>query len=280
MDLFDLPASLTKTPHDSLFKAGFGAPRQAESLLRQLLPPLLVDAVDWSTLGVEPTEHINPKLDAGRSDLLFSAVIHSAQGDVPFYVLLEHQSTVKDDLPLRIVGYVQGIWDLHRREHQRVPLVIPIVVSHATGGWTGATCVHQLVTPSPGAVPGMDPRWVPNLEPLFYDLASATDALLQQWNMSASRRLIFWVLRDSRNVEQLFSALPRWADLIRQALMHDEETKIFTQVLWYLKVVLGDENFEKFRVLLSQLVPETEETMHTVFEYWEGRAREEGREEG
>ncbi|MCA9683044.1 MAG: Rpn family recombination-promoting nuclease/putative transposase, partial [Myxococcales bacterium] len=188
------------TPHDALFKACFTSLQDAAGLLRHIVPAELASTVDWSSLALEPTEFVSPQLAASRCDLLFSASLLEPEADsgerLFFYVLVEHQSTSRDDVLLRILGYLQRLWEWHHQHHRQRPLVLPSVVCHAVGGWTAATRLHQLLTPQPRAVPGLDPRHVPDFEPIFYDLSQVDDSTLQRVQVSAACMLIFWVLRE------------------------------------------------------------------------------------
>jgi hypothetical protein len=46
-------------PHDKLFKAGFSDPETSAGFLRSQLPPLVVDAIDWSSLCLQPGSFID-----------------------------------------------------------------------------------------------------------------------------------------------------------------------------------------------------------------------------
>ena len=65
--------SVTKTPHDALFKSVFQQPENAAAELQHVLPPEHVAAIDWSTLKLEPGSYVDEALADQHSDLLFSA---------------------------------------------------------------------------------------------------------------------------------------------------------------------------------------------------------------
>jgi hypothetical protein len=46
------------TPHDSLFRDTFGRPEHAAPLLRALIAPPLVAAIDWDSLCPEPQAQV------------------------------------------------------------------------------------------------------------------------------------------------------------------------------------------------------------------------------
>src|SRR5690606_11867785 len=91
---------MTATPHDALFKAVFRRPKHAAEELRHVLPADVVQEIDWSTLTLASSEHVDPALEQSRGDLLFTASIGGRPGHIFF--LLEHQSTQDHRMPLRL----------------------------------------------------------------------------------------------------------------------------------------------------------------------------------
>ena len=89
---------VTSRPHDALFRSAFEHPDDAAGEVRHVLPPGVVEAIDWSTLRLEPGSFIDPELADRHSDLLFSAWIADAPALI--YLLLEHQSTPDPRMPL------------------------------------------------------------------------------------------------------------------------------------------------------------------------------------
>src|SRR5262245_41307803 len=98
----------TNTPHDAIFKAAFENPAQAAGELRAVLPPEIVERIDWRTLTLAPGTFIDAELAERRSDLLFSAKLD--RDDVFIYLLFEHQSQSDRWLVLRMLIYVTRIW--------------------------------------------------------------------------------------------------------------------------------------------------------------------------
>jgi hypothetical protein len=66
------------TPHDALFRHTFGDPQHAGPLLRALLHPAIVAAIDWSTLRRVPDVAIDEAQREQRADLLFAVRMRAA----------------------------------------------------------------------------------------------------------------------------------------------------------------------------------------------------------
>ena len=134
-------------PHDALFKTTFGDPLHAAGVLRSALPAEVIALLDLSTLRRVVGSFVDDELAERESDVLFAVDTVGGQ-TVLVYVLLEHQSTVDSLMPLRALRYEVRIWDAHVAAHGHalpLPPILPIVVSHAEGGWMAATRFEEIV---------------------------------------------------------------------------------------------------------------------------------------
>ena len=95
---------LTSDPHDRFFKETFGRAENAVPFLRGVLPPAIVEAIDWSTLRREEATFLDETLARRASDLVFTV----AWGGCPacLYCLFEHQSASDPRMPLRLLRYM------------------------------------------------------------------------------------------------------------------------------------------------------------------------------
>lgn len=164
---------MTARPHDALFRSAFEDPEHATAELRHVLPEALVAALDWSTLRTEPGAYVDSELADRYSDLLFSA--HTGGRRLLVYLLLEHQSTVDEHMPLRMLIYMTRIWERWSSERpaERLPPIVPVLVSHARTRPV-LTRMHDLFAPPPSSIPGLAEH-VPQFRILLDDIASATD---------------------------------------------------------------------------------------------------------
>jgi predicted transposase YdaD len=61
---------MSTASHDALFKAVFGQPEHARGALQSVLPAAMAEAVDWSTLALQPGSFVDPGLNPSHTDLL------------------------------------------------------------------------------------------------------------------------------------------------------------------------------------------------------------------
>lgn len=158
---------MTSTPHDALFRAAFSVPARAGALLRHILPAGLVEAIRWDSLQSEQGVFVDRELDIHATDILFRAELAGYPHDEWVHFLFEHQSRVDRDMPLRLGDYHLCLCKQLRKDCApgELPTVVPILVSHAVGGWTGpfARCVNN---PTAGmiATPGCATSSMPATE--------------------------------------------------------------------------------------------------------------------
>jgi predicted transposase YdaD len=59
-------------PHDLLFKGVFGQAEHARGALRAIVPAALAEALDWSTLALQPGSFVDAALTQQHTDLLYA----------------------------------------------------------------------------------------------------------------------------------------------------------------------------------------------------------------
>jgi predicted transposase YdaD len=250
----------TATPHDALFKAGFENPEHAAALFRQVLPPAVVAALDWSTIQREPASFIGPTLAARHGDLLFSVRLRVASDvRVLLYLMLEDQSLTQ----------VRG-WERYRKDHRTgpLPVIIPIVISHDPDGWSAPKSFHALFDLGPlGALDSFPElaQFVPSFELRVEDLMEIDNEQL---------------LRDARSPERVLECFPEWVELVRQLVPTPNSHVEIEQAFRYILQVAGELRFAEFLDTIRQQLPRTEEIVMTIADQLRAEGEAKGRAEG
>lgn len=266
--------NVSSQPHDTLFKAAFEHPAHAAGLLRDLLPASLTEAIEWDTLALQPGSFVDPSLVKSHSDLLFSARI--GRRKVLLYVLLEHQSRVDRRMSYRVLRYITRIWDRHLEdEGEPLPLILAIVISHAPGGWTAPVRLHDLISPAPASIDGVE-ALVPGLEILVEDLAHLSNEDLHDRALAAFPKLVLWALRDARDAEKLERNIGFWTATFAEALAAPSGIEAVAQLFRYFALVCEDLHFDQFRATLREQLPETERPAMTMAEELMQKGRVQG----
>ncbi len=124
--------SAISQPHDVLFKHFMGDITIAKDFLIAHLPPSLIPHCDMSTLRLENTSFVSPELRHRLADALYSFKINGE--DAYAYILIEHQRTVDEQMPFRLLEYQVAAMRRHidQKRGKRPPLVIPILFYQGT----------------------------------------------------------------------------------------------------------------------------------------------------
>ncbi len=104
--------------HDALFRLAMQDPEVAEALLRERLPPEVVEALAPGPPELLPGTFVDPALKGSASDALFRLRTRDA-GEVWVYCLVEHKSAPDPWVPLQLLRYLVAIWERQRADGAR-----------------------------------------------------------------------------------------------------------------------------------------------------------------
>ena len=91
--------------HDKYFYRVFSDTSNAAGLLRPYLPPAVAGSLRWATLTHWPGRFVSDDWRGREADLVFSVEREETEEPVLVYVLLEHQSTPRYWMALRVLKY-------------------------------------------------------------------------------------------------------------------------------------------------------------------------------
>jgi len=227
------------TPHDRLFHHVFSDRSQAAGELRSMLPAELraelSRRIDWRTLRTVSGTFVDEALTERRSDLLFTARL--GDGEILLYLLLEHQSTADELMPLRLLRYMVRIWDEYLQNHsgvKRLPPIVPLAVHHSQQGWRAARSFREIVDLT-GNAPEAIWRHLPHFELLIDDLSAERDeALRQRVLLPALARLTLLCLKWASQEDDVVEGLRRSAELVREVAHARNGVAALASVVRYL----------------------------------------------
>jgi predicted transposase/invertase (TIGR01784 family) len=274
-------------PHDALFRKTFANVENAAGELKAILPEALLSRLDLTTLRLVPGSYVDAGLASSQSDLLFAAELSGRP--VLIYILFEHQSSVDELMPLRILKYVVRVLDQHvldaggGRKALPLPLVIPVVLHHSASGWTASTSVEELFDESVRAAPGVAAH-VPRLSFVLDDISQLSDDALAERALGLLPTLALWALRDARRPRAVERSLGRWTATMQALLRVETGREALLTIFRYLSLVVDDLTPQTLLTTLAIAAEAKEALMTTMAERWktegEARGRVEGRLEG
>ncbi len=268
------------SPHDALFKFTFGTPEHAGSLLRVLLPTVLVHAIDWDSLVLVSGSEVDRDLAQHHADLLYTCMLAGRR--VWLHILFEHRSHDQGCLPLDLLRYQTRIWEHEMRTEGRLTPIIPVVVHHGDHGWHAPTDLAHLFAPGldaaglPADLRAAIASFVPDFRFVLDDLTQVPPEALRTRAASALARLTLLCLQRIRDAEDPDAELARLADVVREVRSAPAGHDALFAVLRYVGFV-AQTTPQRMQRALRQAGPETQETIMTLAETLLAEGRAEGR---
>ena len=251
-------------PHDLIFKAVFGQPEHARGTLRTILPAALAEALDWSTLTLQPGSFVDAALSHQHTDLLYSASWRGGD-EALVYLLFEHQSKPPTEglMAERLLSYQVRIWDRWRVDHpkaKRLPMILPIVMYHGTTAWSEPRSFDALLDVPAGLRPTIEPYLV-RFEYVLCDLSEISDDELRAGAMrTALAKLVMMCFKHARTRVDFLQMFGRWTDVACEVILAPHGLEALAQVMRYILEVKSTSNLRSssdFWNAISDLKPRT-----------------------
>jgi len=272
-------------PHDALFKAVFGQAEHARGALRAVVPAALGEALDWSTLALQPGSFVDAALSHQHTDLLYTAMWHDG-GEALVYLLFEHQSAQPSNgrMAERMLGYQVRIWDRWRAEHPKakaLPVILPIVMYHGVSAWSEPRSFDALLDTPAGLRPMLEPYLVRFMY-LLHDLSEISDDELRHGALrTALAKLVTMCFKHARTRADFVQVLGRWMDVARDVAEAPHGLEALAQVMRYILEVNEHVEPEALQGLLERdLGPEAKDAIMTAGQRLIEQGRQQGIEQG
>jgi predicted transposase/invertase (TIGR01784 family) len=276
---------MISNPHDALFRGVFSQPEHARGTLRAIVPVALAEALDWSTLTLQPGSFVDSALRQQHTDLLYSATWRDG-GEALVHLLFEHQSTPPTEglMALRLLGYQARIWERWRADHPKakaLPMIVPIVMYHGVMPWLEARSFDALLNVPAGLRPSVEPYLV-RFAYLLHDLSEISDGELREGAMrTALARLVAMCFKYARTRADFLQILGRWMDVVREVIRAPHGLEALAQVMRYILEVnehVGPGALED--LLERDLGPEAKDAIMTAGQQLIEQGRQQGIEQG
>lgn len=272
-------------PHDLVFKAVFGQPEHARGALRAIVPAALADALDWSTLALQPGSFVDVALSHQHTDLLYAATWRNG-GEALVYLLFEHQSAPPTEgrMAERMLHYQVRIWARWRADHPKaktLPLILPIVMYHGTSSWSEPRSFDALLDVPAVLRPVVEPYLV-RFTYLLHDLSEISDEELRAGAMcTALVKLAVMCFKYARTRADFLQILGRWMDVAREVARVPHGLEALAQVMRYILEVNDHVEPEELQGLLEREIgPETKDAIMTAGQRLIEQGRQQGIEQG
>ncbi|MEU8900791.1 Rpn family recombination-promoting nuclease/putative transposase [Nocardia sp. NPDC048505] len=271
-------------PHDALFRRVLGQPANATSQLRRVLPEAVAARMDWKRLELMSCSFVSEELRSSYCDLAFRTTCDGRDAFV--YLLVEHQSCPDRLMPLRMLGYITGLWNHYRAKNPKavtLPLVVPIVVhANSTGRpWSSPMEIADLYDADPEVRQILEPH-LPRFQFLLDDVAAVDFPTLQARKLAQPVQMMFYLLKtDLRDadLETVVQKLKPLEEAIRTTASAPDGVDALIPYLTYI-LLTSEVSVRDLGPYLERITPRAKEALMTTGERIRASAYSEGRAEG
>jgi len=255
-------------PHDRFFRAVFSELDSVRDLLRNSLPPQIIQLLDLDSIELSDDSFLDERLSLYQSDILIR--VRTRSSPVLVYVLVDHKSYPDRWAVLQLLVYMVRIWEKELSQNKKLhklPCIIPIIFYHGTRKWVYPLTFSFYVERREELN-----AYIPEFQPVMFnlqqmDLESLQGSMMFQVALSAFKHAV----KDLR---------PHLVEMLKRvsALPIDAKSKAFLSRLFaYILKVGGD--FE-VQILKEELQSTGSEIPREVYMTLEEQILQRGKIEG
>ena len=264
----------TDNPHDKGYKRIFSIKKHFLHFIKKYIALEWMMELEEEDLELIDKEYITDQFDTYESDLVYK--VHTKEGAVYLFFLLELQSYNDFTMPFRLLIYMTAIWldhfkncDKNKRSKKgyRLPAIMPIVLHNSERNWTASCKFSHMINNAQ-----LFGKYVVDFE---YALVSVNT--LTESKISSSNTLIDNIfLADRKRTRQ------EWTDGIAE-LMHRiraMDTDDLNEWITWFSNVIRKLNEDERSELITQLKEGDEKDMCSSFERLLNKEKAEGWKDG
>jgi predicted transposase/invertase (TIGR01784 family) len=235
--------------HDKGFKYLLSAKKIFLQLLRTFVEEDWVEKTDKDKIYRVNKSFILQDFKEKEADLVYFLKLNGH--DTFFYILMEMQSTVDYQMPLRLLLYMIEIWREYlkyhskesRRKNFKIPAIIPIVLYNGKGRWTVCKSFKEYQN-----CHNLLGNHLLDFEYILLDINRySKEELLRTANLIST---VFLIERERENIEELFTRLEESMETLKN--LDEKQFDIFKN--WFTNIIARTMPKEKAKELEKKLM--------------------------
>ena len=259
-----------KNVHDSFFKEIFSNPDSARRFFQRALPGQVLKKLDLGSLRIRKDSFITKELRPFYSDMLYS--VKTTDREAFIYLLLEHKSFQDTMIGLQLLEYMVRIYRLAGKKNKdRLPLVIPIVMYHGRQKWRVERDMRALFG-------DLDPEmmaYVPKFRMEVFDLSQRQDDEFMSMALMGTALLAMKYVWD----DGIIDAIPKIQQIIDEFGKINTGAGLWMSLFRYIIQAARVEDEEAFEQAVAN-IDLGGDTMGTLAEKWFREGEQKGIEKG
>ncbi len=263
---------ISRHPHDAFFKAWFSRPEALLELIQSSFPHEIVAQLDFSTLTIEPGNFIDEELAEHFSDL--AASVHTKEGEIRVYILVEHKSYHDPGALLQILRYMVRVWSEEKKGNPTKPLtpILPLLYYHGDK----SPISGDFLSLYNGKIPESIKKYQPDFLTQIVNLTKMEPMELEAGEKVVAAAVLMKNMRKGLRgmLEALTSLLERYG----KVFLLDPNFGILEKYVGSVEVE-SSINLKESLIDMARSIQAKEGAM-TFAQYFKAEGRQEGRQEG
>jgi predicted transposase/invertase (TIGR01784 family) len=255
-------------PHDKFFKETFSRLEVAQSFIKEVFPPDLLERLNLSALKRINDSFTDSELEEYLADIVYQTEYAGQKTLVT--LLFEHKSYVQKYPHLQLLQYILNVWKEERKQKKKLSVVIPIIIHHGEGTWKYKSMKSYFKS----LHPSLD-RFIPDFDYLLFTLDKIEDSQIANFqNLLLSMTTM--LLKHSHDKNDEFMKLSSfWAEKLNR-LDADKQLEFIRTVFLYIETALNLTQ-EDLTPIFTEVSTNVNDIAMTIADQISERVREEER---
>ncbi len=132
--------------YDRSYKKLFSHPGFVKYLLQGFVRMKWVELIDFDKITLQRVSFIDRLFEKKEADLIWKLPLKEGS-EIYLYLLLEFQSNVDKNMPLRFASYILNLYasELHKSKNKKLPAVFPLLLYNGKPRWYAAKSLQEMV---------------------------------------------------------------------------------------------------------------------------------------
>jgi len=261
--------------HDSSYKQFFSYPQLVADLLRDFVPNLEVDKLDFDSLEKVSGSYISDDLRDREDDVIWKIRYHDYDDWLYIYLLMEFQSTIDHFMAVRIMTYIGLLYqDLIKadviKKKEKLPPILPLVLYNGKKIWNAPQNITELLHEYPAGLK----VYQPSLQ--YFLIDERHDFTNEQLNAKLhSIVAILFQLEKVKSNKELRETLKRLNNLLKK-----EDSALLKIFVTWLRIVRLPRHLPNVTLPEFKNLQELQNMLAIETENWLEQSRKQGLQEG
>lgn len=265
--------------HDRFFKKTMSNIETAKDIIKNYLPPDIVQKLKLDTLKISKNSFIDEDNKEHESDTLYEVYLDEEQ--IYLYFLFEHKSYNDKYVSLQLLKYMYNIWMLDKKQKKDIlgnlRPILPFVFYSGESGWVAGNALSDIMN----SIPKCIEKYIPNYEFELLNLKQKNfEEIKGDLETQIKIKIMKIVFMKDMDKGKRFVEILNLIKLLKKSKEAVDVLSLFKECMNYVLRAAKYMKLEEIEQSVKKEIPEWGGDYMTIAEMYVKRGKKEGREEG